>query len=92
LNADQSATLAPQSYAPRFSAWNVSGDVTLSYDFSADVHGYATYAKSFKSGGINLSGLPLNAAGTAVDLTTQTVKPEKVDAFELGLKTQFLDR
>ncbi|MFM9745887.1 hypothetical protein ACKI2C_50890, partial [Streptomyces brasiliscabiei] len=47
LNADQSATLAPQSYAPRFSAWNVSGDVTLSYDFSADVHGYATYAKSF---------------------------------------------
>ena len=92
LNADQSATLAPQSYAPRFSAWNVSGDVTLSYDFSADVHGYATYAKSFKSGGINLSGLPLNAAGTAVDLTTQTVKPEKVDAFELGLKTQFFDR
>ena len=92
LNADQAATLAPQSYAPRFSAWNVSGDITASYDFSHDVHGYATYSKSFKSGGINLSGLPLNALGTAVDLTTQTVKPEKVDAFELGLKTQFLDR
>lgn len=92
LNADQAATLAPQSYAPRFSAWNVSGDVTLSYDFTSDVHGYASYSKSFKSGGINLSGLPLNAAGTAVDLTTQTVKPEKVDAFEIGLKTQFLDR
>ena len=92
LNADQAATLAPQSYSPRFNAWNVSGDITLSYDFTPDVHGFATYAKSFKSGGINLSGLPLNAAGTAVDLTTQTVKPEKVDAFELGLKTQFLDR
>jgi len=92
LNADQAATLAPQSYAPRFSAWNVSGDITASYDFTSDVHGYATYAKSFKSGGINLSGLPLNAAGTAVDLSTQTVKPEKVNAFELGLKTQFLDR
>jgi iron complex outermembrane receptor protein len=39
-----------------------------------------------------LSGLPLNSTSTGVDLTTQTVKPEKVDAFELGLKTQFLDR
>ncbi|WP_260599145.1 TonB-dependent receptor [Sphingomonas endolithica] len=92
LNADQAATLAPQSYAPKFSDWNVSGDITLSYDFSSDIHGYATYAKSFKSGGINLSGLPLNAAGTGVDLTTQTVKPEKVDNYEIGLKTQFFDR
>jgi iron complex outermembrane receptor protein len=92
LNADQAATLAPQSYAPRFSDWNLSGDVTASYDFSGEVHGYATYAKSFKSGGINLSGLPLNAAGTGVDLSTQTVKPEKVDNYEIGLKTQFLDR
>ncbi|MEG3086395.1 TonB-dependent receptor [Sphingomonas sp. PB4P5] len=89
---DQCATLAPQSYAPKFSDWNVSGDITASYDFSADIHGYATYAKSFKSGGINLSGLPLNAAGTGVDLSTQTVKPEKVDNYEVGLKTQFFDR
>ena len=89
---NQLNTLAPQRYSPEFSAWNVSGDVTLSYDFSPDVHGYATYAKSFKSGGINLSGLPLNSTNTGVDLTTQTVKPEKVDAFELGLKTQFFDR
>ncbi len=92
LNADQLNTLAPQSYAPRFSAWNVSGDLTLSYDFSPDIHSYATYARSFKSGGINLSGLPLNATNTGVDLTTQTVKPEKVDHFELGLKSQFLGR
>lgn len=92
LNADQLGVLAPQSYAPEFSAWNVSGDITLSYDFDQDVHGYATYARSFKSGGINLSGLPLNATNTGVDLTTQTVRPEKVDHFEIGLKTQFLDR
>ncbi|WCM28988.1 TonB-dependent receptor [Sphingomonas sp. QA11] len=89
---NQINTLAPQRYSPRFSAWNVSGDVTLSYDFSPDVHGYATYSRSFKSGGINLSGLPLNSTSTGVDLTTQTVKPEKVNAYELGLKTQFLDR
>ncbi|WP_010543843.1 TonB-dependent receptor domain-containing protein [Sphingomonas elodea] len=90
--ADQFNTLAPQRYSPKFDQWNVSGDATLSYDFSRDVHGYATYARSFKSGGINLSGLPLNSTNTAVDLSTQTVKPEKVNHFEIGLKNQFLDR
>ena len=90
--ADQLNTLAPQRYNPSFSAWNVSGDVNISYDFTPDVHFYATYARSFKSGGINLSGLPLNSTNTGVDLCTQTVKPEKVNHFEAGLKTQFLDR
>ncbi|THD36670.1 MAG: TonB-dependent receptor [Sphingomonas sp.] len=89
---NQINTLAPQRYSPRFSAWNLSGDLTLSYDATPDVHFYATYARSFKSGGINLSGLPLNSTSTGVDLSTQTVKPEKVNHFEVGLKTQFLDR
>jgi iron complex outermembrane receptor protein len=89
---NQINTLAPQRYSPEFSAWNVSGDLTASYDFTSNVHGYATYARSFKSGGINLSGLPLNSTSTGVDLTTQTVKPEEVNAYEIGLKTQFLDR
>ena len=91
LNSDQRGVLAPQSYSPRFSAWNVSGDITLSYDFSRDIHGYATYARSFKSGGINLSGLPLDASNNPI-LSAQTVKPEKVNHFEVGLKTQFFDR
>lgn len=90
--ADQFNTLAPQRYSPAFDQWNVSGDLTLSHDFSRDSHGYATYARTFKSGGINLSGLPLNSTNTAVDLSTQTVKPEKVNHFEIGLKNQFLDR
>ncbi|MES2443501.1 MAG: TonB-dependent receptor [Pseudomonadota bacterium] len=89
---NQINTLAPQRYSPEFSDWNFSGDFTVSYDFTPDVHGYATVARSFKSGGINLSGLPLNSTSTGVDLTTQTVKPEKVNHFEVGLKTQFFDR
>ncbi|WP_136163504.1 TonB-dependent receptor [Sphingomonas flavalba] len=91
LNSDQRGVLAPQSYQPKFSDWNLSYDFTLSYDVAADVMGYATYAKSFKSGGINLSGLPLDAANNPI-LAVQTVKPESVDHFEVGLKTQFLDR
>jgi iron complex outermembrane recepter protein len=91
LNSDQRGVLAPQSYNAKFSDWNVSGDFTASYDVADDVLAYATYARSFKSGGINLSGLPLDAANIPI-ASAATVKPEKVDHFEVGLKTQFLDR
>jgi iron complex outermembrane receptor protein len=49
---------------------------------------YASYAHSFKSAGINMNGLPLSA-GSPV-LSAATVRPEKIDSFELGLKTQWL--
>ena len=83
--------MAPQFFEPRFSDWNVSYDLTASYDFARDVHGYATYAKTFKYGGVNLNGVPSDAAGNPL-LAAATVRPEKVDHFEIGLKTQFLDR
>ena len=83
--------MAPQNYTPSFTNWNVSGDLTVAYEFNPNVHYYATYARSYKSGGINLSGLPLDAQNNPI-LATQTVRPEKVNHFELGLKTQFADR
>jgi len=91
LTNAQRGVLAPQSYRPDFSNWNLSGDLTVAYDFSDDVHSYATYARSYKSGGINLSGLPLDAANAPI-LAAATVDPEKVNHFELGLKTQFANR
>lgn len=91
LTSDQRGVLAPQSYQPDFDNWNVSGDITAAYDVTADVHAYATYARSYKSGGINLSGLPLDAGNNPI-LSAATVDPEKVNHFEVGLKTQFLDR
>lgn len=91
LTADQRGVLAPQAYEPDFSDWNLSGDFTVSYNFTPDIHAYATYARSFKSGGINLSGLPLDAANNPI-LAVATVKPEKVNHYEMGLKTQFAGR
>ena len=91
LTGDQRGVLAPQSYEPRFSDWNLSYDFTASYDVAEDVLAYATYARSFKSGGINLSGLPLDGQNNPI-LAAATVKPEKVDHFEVGLKSQFLGR
>jgi len=91
LTSDQRGVLAPQNYTPSFTNWNLSGDLTVAYEFNPNVHYYATYARSYKSGGINLSGLPLDGQNNPI-LATQTVRPEKVNHFELGLKTQFADR
>jgi iron complex outermembrane receptor protein len=52
---------------------------------------YATYAKTFKSFGINQNGVPNDATGNPA-LAAQTVKPESVNHFEAGIKTQFWDR
>ncbi len=87
----QRGVLAPQHFEPRFSAWNFSWDFTASYELAPDVRAYATYAKSFKTGGINLNGVPADNAGNPL-LAAATVKPERVHHWELGLKTQFLDR
>ncbi len=90
LTAAQLGVLAPQSYTPKFDDTNVSGDFTASYDIADNVLGYVTYARSFKSGGINLSGLPLDANNNPIT-AVETVKPEKVNHYEAGIKTQWLD-
>ena len=91
LTPVQRGQLAPQSYEPDFSDWNLSYDTTVSYELAADVMAYATYARSFKSGGINLSGLPLDASNAPI-LDAATVKPERVNHFEIGLKSELFDR
>ncbi len=88
LTATQRGVLAPQNYEPEFSDTNISGDFTAAYSITSDVLAYATYARTFKSGGINLSGLPLDANGAPIT-SVETVDPETVNHFEAGLKTQF---
>ena len=53
--------------------------------------GYASYARGFKSGGLNMSGLPLDAQGKPV-LATAVVSPERNATWEAGLKTEFFDQ
>jgi iron complex outermembrane receptor protein len=87
----QRGVLAPQRFEAAYSAWNLSYDLNVSYKLAADVLAYATYARSFKSGGVNLNGVPADANGNPI-LAAATVKPESVDHYETGLKTQFWDR
>jgi iron complex outermembrane recepter protein len=87
----QRGVLSPQRFAPEFSDWNFSYDLTLSYELASGILAYATYAKTFKSGGINLNGVPNDANGNPL-LVAGTVKPESVNHYEAGVKAQFWDR
>ena len=84
INAIRTQFNPVTSYATSFTDNSLSGLVTLNWKVAHDVSVYGSYARGNKSGGLNLTSLP-----TGVD---PDVKPEKVDAFELGLKSQFLDR
>ncbi|PNQ01799.1 TonB-dependent receptor [Sphingobium sp. SA916] len=87
----QCGVYQPQLSAPSDSAWNFTYDFNVNYKIAQDILAYATYAKSFKTLGINQNGLPLNSDNT-VNYAVGTVKPERVNHFEVGLKTQFWDR
>lgn len=88
---EQRAALTPQTFRDEaFRQWNLSYDLTASYKANSDVLVYATYAHTFKSGGLNLNGVPV-ANGVAQTQFAQ-VDPEQVDHFELGVKSQFWDR
>lgn len=87
--AAQAAALRAQfnpvtSYSTGFKDNSVSGLATLSWQFSDDALVYATYSRGNKSGGLNLTNLP---AGIDPD-----VAPEKVDSYELGIKSQWFDK
>jgi iron complex outermembrane receptor protein len=55
--------------------------VALDHNFTDDIHGYVSYNRGFKSGGYNVTAP-----------TAPAYQPEKLNAYEIGLKTQFLDR
>jgi iron complex outermembrane receptor protein len=87
----QLAVFQPQVSAPEDTDWNLTYDLTLSYELAPDVLAYGTYAKSFKTIGINQNGLPTDASGQPI-ADAGSIRPEKVDHLEIGLKTQFWDR
>jgi len=86
LVALQRSILAPQRYTADVDDSNVSGQLTVAYRLVPQVNGYATYATSFKSVGLNLAGVPTDRTGQPA-LSAATVKPEDERHFEVGLKT-----
>ena len=91
LNNARLGVLRGQTYSARDSDGSFSGRGNISYQFTGDVLGYASYARGFKSGGINMSGLPLNAQNQPA-LASAVVDPERNTTYEIGLKTRLFDR
>ncbi|WP_246844894.1 TonB-dependent receptor [Altererythrobacter sp. TH136] len=87
----QRGVLAPQRFEVAYRDWNIGYDLSVAYELNPDVLAYATYAKTFKSGGVNLNGVPADAQGNPI-LAAGTVDPEAVRHYEAGLKSQFWDR
>ncbi|UPG96541.1 TonB-dependent receptor [Luteibacter aegosomatissinici] len=76
----------PQSYRASDNGGNPSGRLNLSYQFTDNLMGYVGYAYGYKSGGLNMSGLPLDAANNPV-LATAVIKDETNRTAEAGLKS-----
>jgi iron complex outermembrane recepter protein len=89
LIALQLSVLAPQKYQADVDDTNLSGQISAAYGLSKNVNLYATYATGFKSVGLNLNGVPTDAANQPV-ISAATVKPEDVRNVEVGIKTELL--
>jgi len=76
----------PQSYTAHDDAGNWSGRANVSYQFTSDLFGHLSYARGYKSGGLNMSGLPLDATNQPT-LATAVIKDETNSTYELGLKS-----
>jgi iron complex outermembrane receptor protein len=80
----------PQNYTAANDDGNFSGRANIAYAFTSNVFGYVGYAHGYKSGGLNMSGLPLDAANQPT-LATAVIKDETNSTYELGLKSTVLD-
>lgn len=91
IRAAQCGIYQPQLSAPSVTDYNFSYDFNLNYEIAPDILTYVTYAKSFKTVGINQNGLPADAAGNPIQ-AAGVIKPESVNHYEVGIKTQFWGR
>ncbi|MDB5674010.1 MAG: hypothetical protein JWM65_992 [Sphingomonas bacterium] len=83
--------LSGQDYAAKVDGGSLTGRANIAWQMTDDVLGYASFARGAKSGGINMSGLPLDTANQPVP-STAVVKPEQNTNYEVGLKTRAFDR
>lgn len=69
-------TLTSSSFDPK---------VGLEFKPSRDVLFYASYSRGFK-------GAAIQSTATRIELAQQATKPEKVEAYEVGMKSEFFNR
>jgi iron complex outermembrane receptor protein len=72
---------AVQDEEHTWDAWTY--DISPSYELTPETLLYGRYARGFRSGGYN--------ASVTAQSAVNTVEPERVDSFEIGLKTQWFN-
>lgn len=85
LGADGELFPLPREFNVPFSDSELIYTGKLTYQFDAPITAYASFTHGYKSGGINLD-ITANTGGA-----DPTFLSEEVDAYELGIKAQFLD-
>jgi len=86
LLALKAQVYSPQAFVADVDDTNTSGQLTFQFRANAKINAYATYSTAFKPVGMNVGGLPTDAAGNPI-LSAAVIKPEYVTNVELGLKT-----
>jgi iron complex outermembrane receptor protein len=82
--------LRPQAYTATVSDGSPSGRASITYQIMDRIMAYGTYSRASKSGGINMSGLPLNPSNLPA-LSAAVIKPEQNTTWEVGFKTRLLE-
>jgi len=86
LIALKDRVFSPMSFKTDIDDWNFSGQLTLNYKAGENLRAYGTYSLGFKPVGLNLGGIPSEEGQPLLELAV--VKPEKVNHFELGIKSE----
>jgi iron complex outermembrane receptor protein len=78
---------------PKYDQEEFTWKMNATYNMSNDTMVYGTISSSFKSGGVNPISVDDDLADPAAggDPANLGFKPEFVDAFEIGMKTTFMD-
>jgi iron complex outermembrane receptor protein len=79
----------PQSYVIGNRDGNLSGRANLAYRLNANLLTYISYARGYKSGGLNMSGLPRNLENQLV-LSTALIDDELNSTWEVGFKSNWM--
>lgn len=87
LLALKALVYTPQAYTTNADENHLTYQITAAYKPSRKINAFATYSTSYKPIGVNVAGLPTINNEVALDLAV--IKPERVQHYELGIKTTF---
>ncbi len=90
LNRAKLSIFRPQSYTAQDSGGSWSGRANVAYELTDALFSYVSFAHGYKSGGLNMSGLPLDAQNRPT-LATAIIEDETNSTLEAGLKSTLFD-